>query len=382
MSVAAVVAWPLAQLRHSAIPPQAVLGGALLTGLATATVLGKMKGKGGKRPGIFRKTALFVRQPTLFVGGTLLFIYPQYFAQQLGLRTHKPAPAGGALPPASPKPDPAAQAELNEQKLLEAAEAAAAKARAAAEAAEAAERREQDAAAEAARAKAEKNARAQEQAEHRRQEAARVQAEEAARAQQEAEEETLRKLRAKEAEERRRQEAAAAAAAARQQEQERADAAAASAAKKEEEEEQARQAEAARVKAEAEAARLKAEAEAQAAADEAAARAAAEEQEAQAREAEAARRKQEAEAQAAADALADITKRTKAKGDEVNPTACPIDVACWAAFSLRWCCAVQIRAAKRSRASRQVLRTNISAIWLRWPDDLRYDRANNRRLGC
>ena len=66
VSVAAVVAWPLAQLRHSSIPPQAVLGGALLTGLATATVLGKMKGKGGKRPGIFRKTALFVRQPTLF----------------------------------------------------------------------------------------------------------------------------------------------------------------------------------------------------------------------------------------------------------------------------------------------------------------------------
>ena len=36
---------------------------------------------------------------------------------------------------------------------------------------------------------------------------------------------------------------------------------------------------------------------------------------------QAARRKQEAEAQAAADALADITKRTKAKGDEVNTTA-------------------------------------------------------------
>ena len=97
------MAWPLAQLRHSSIPPQAVLGGALLTGLATATVLGKMKGKGGKRPGIFRKTALFVRQPTLFVG-TLLFIYRSTLRSSWGCgRTNPPR---GRRPAPAPKPTP------------------------------------------------------------------------------------------------------------------------------------------------------------------------------------------------------------------------------------------------------------------------------------
>lgn len=79
------VAMPLAYVRHSPdIPPQAVIGGAAATGVLTAIGLAKWN-----KVGRIRKAVYLVRQPALQVGATLLFVYPQYLAQQCGLRTHK-----------------------------------------------------------------------------------------------------------------------------------------------------------------------------------------------------------------------------------------------------------------------------------------------------
>ena len=79
----AEIAKPLKYVRYSPdIPPQVVLGGAAATGLLTALVMGRGKG-------IIRKSIYVVRQPTLLVGATMLCVYPQQFAQQIGLRTHK-----------------------------------------------------------------------------------------------------------------------------------------------------------------------------------------------------------------------------------------------------------------------------------------------------
>lgn len=79
----AEIAKPLKYVRYSPdIPPQVVLGGAAVAGLTTALYMGRGKN-------IIRKSIYIVRQPTLAVGATMLCVYPQQFAQQVGLRTHK-----------------------------------------------------------------------------------------------------------------------------------------------------------------------------------------------------------------------------------------------------------------------------------------------------
>lgn len=69
---------------HPEIPPQLIVGGSAATGVVTAIALARIN-----KVGRFRKAVYLVRQPALQVGATLMFVYPQYLAQQCGLRTHK-----------------------------------------------------------------------------------------------------------------------------------------------------------------------------------------------------------------------------------------------------------------------------------------------------
>ena len=67
---------------HPEIPPQLIVGGSAATGVVTAIALARKN-----EVGRFRKAVYLVRQPALQVGATLMVVYPQYLAQQCGLRT-------------------------------------------------------------------------------------------------------------------------------------------------------------------------------------------------------------------------------------------------------------------------------------------------------
>ena len=77
---------------RSESPPNIGMKTMLRSGSANGALVGKLSASAMARinkVGRFRKAVYLVRQPALQVGATLMFVYPQYLAQQCGLRTHK-----------------------------------------------------------------------------------------------------------------------------------------------------------------------------------------------------------------------------------------------------------------------------------------------------